>query len=197
MRYLIVGLIVFILWFGMAGTEPPAKWEGCPVPETPEQTKSLLPDPWEQSGFTIKPLARYRVKAVVLSAKHYYLGRESSLSPVDLALGWGPMSQPEVINKLDISQDFRWYNYRWKDEPPIPVKEIVANSANTHCIPEDVIVKRKLMDIKRHDLVDMEGYLVRVEKEDGWRWVSSLTRNDSGAGSCEVFVVTSVEVTKP
>lgn len=174
-----------------------AKWEGATAQDVPEQTKTLLPEPWMRGRYTIKPLARYHVKAVVLSVEHYSLGTESELSPVDLALGWGPMSDPEVINKLKITQGARWYNYYWKNTPPIPVKDIVAHSANTHCIPEDMIIERELMKIKRHDIVELQGYLVRVERDDGWRWISSLTRTDSGAGSCELLMVAGVSIYKP
>ena len=41
---------------------------------------------------TIHPTARYRIEAMVLSRMHYESGREGQLSKVDLALGWGPMS---------------------------------------------------------------------------------------------------------
>ena len=43
-------------------------------------------------------------------------------------------------------------------------------------------------------VVALEGYLVKVISKDGWRWQSSLTRNDTGNGACEVIWVEEVEI---
>jgi hypothetical protein len=40
--------------------------------------------------FKILPLAKFSIKARVLSRKRYYFGRAAKLVSVDLALGWGP-----------------------------------------------------------------------------------------------------------
>jgi hypothetical protein len=37
--------------------------------------------------------------------------------------------------------------------------------------------------------VRFKGYLVKVEAPDCWRWVSSLTRTNIGAGACELVWV--------
>jgi hypothetical protein len=47
--------------------------------------------------FTVKPLAEFRLTARVLSRRNYSLGRDAKLCPVDLALGWGPMSDERVL----------------------------------------------------------------------------------------------------
>jgi hypothetical protein len=40
--------------------------------------------------------------------------------------------------------------------------------------------------------VIVRGYLVEARGADGWRWRSSLTREDTGAGACELIWVESV-----
>ena len=40
----------------------------------------------------------------------------------------------------------------------------------------------------------MKGYLVKITKADGWHWISSLKRDDTGGGSCELFWVEEVSV---
>jgi hypothetical protein len=58
---------------------------------------------WQKDEFNIKALAEYKIKARVLSRNNFSIGKESKLSPVDFALGWGPMSDQDVIDKIEVS----------------------------------------------------------------------------------------------
>ena len=40
----------------------------------------------------------------------------------------------------------------------------------------------------------IEGWLVEARAADGWRWRSSLTRDDTGGGSCELVFVRDLQV---
>jgi hypothetical protein len=131
---------------------------------------------------------------VVLSTERYRFGREADLSPVDFALGWGVMSDPAVFGQLSISQGNRWYEYHWDGAPPVDPTLIVKNSANTHLIPANSDVERALLNVQKGNTVRLIGSLVNVEHADGWRWRSSTTRDDTGGGSCELMLVTSVTV---
>ncbi len=170
--------------------EPAAKWRGIPAPNDPVQTEGNLPKPFPHEGYTVTPLARYSITAVVLARERYRNDREADLAPVDLALGWGPMSVATAINDLKISQSARWYEYHCPNGPPLDPGEIASHSANTHCLPADDGVRDTLLAVRRHELVKLEGYLVEVSTADGFRWTSSLTRADTGGHSCEVFWVT-------
>jgi hypothetical protein len=112
---------------------------------------------------------------------------------VDLALGWGRMSDEKVLESIKIKQSGRFYFWSTK-RFPIPRKEIERNSANTHIIPADEVIEDELGNIREGHIVDIQGYLVRVNAEDGWRWKSSVTRNDTGAGACEVLFAEYLEV---
>jgi hypothetical protein len=142
---------------------------------------------------TLTPRARFRVTARVLGAMHYTFDREAKLAPVDLALGWGPMSDNQVLEDLDISQMSRYYMWSGR-ELPLERAQITANSANMHMIPADAAVRRTLLRVRRNDIVEFTGYLVEIRADDGWRWTSSMTRNDSGGGACEVVWVDSLAV---
>jgi hypothetical protein len=144
--------------------------------------------------FTIEPVAGYEIRAKVLSIERYYLGREAELSPVDFALGWGPMSDDAVISQLNISQGNRWYQYRWPNQPPIAPDLIAQSSANTHLVPANDDIKAKLLRVKKGEIVQLKGFLINVKHEDGWMWRSSLTRDDTGGGSCELMWVVDVVV---
>ena len=139
----------------------------------------------------LQPLAGFSIEARVLGREDYHLGREADYSPTDLALGWGRMAEDAVLSRLEISQSSRWYRYRWQDAPPIPVQDIVRSSANMHMIPADDAVAAALRRIERGDRVRIDGWLVQIEAKD-WRWRSSLTRDDSGGGACELVYVCSI-----
>lgn len=143
------------------------------------------------NNYHIRALASFEARARVLGRKDYSHGREAELSPVDLALGWGPMSRDEVLEHIDISQRGRFYFWR-VEEYPIPREQIVIHSANMHLIPGNDEVKRQLRTIDTGDNIRFSGYLVRIDADDGWRWQSSLSRSDSGAGACEIVLVESI-----
>ena len=154
----------------------------------------LLDDPYQENidnpvsfnfkGFKIIPLANFRIKARVLSCRKYKVGKESKLSPMDLALGWGRMANPEILKKIKITQGNRWYY--WKtNKYPIPRREIETHSANMHIIPATKEVKKILMKVKKGNIVYIEGKLIEVLKKN-WHWKSSLSRKDTGSGSCEL-----------
>lgn len=164
---------------------------GMVAPDEPVQTESGLPAELHKAGYTIAPLATFDITARVLSDEHYSFGRESDLSPVDLALGWGAMSDSAVLNKITISQSGRFY-YWQVDDFPIPREEIETHSANMHMIPATREVQDTLEKIRPGQVVTIHGYLIEAKASDGWHWRSSLTRNDTGGGACEVVWVESI-----
>lgn len=147
----------------------------------------------EMNGYQVKPLEEFSIEARVLGAEHYSMGRESDLAPVDLALGWGPMSDESVLKDISISQSNRFY-YWHVDTFPISRKEIETHSANMHMIPADDDIEERLKDIRPGQIVSISGYLVEVKASDGWHWRSSLSRSDTGNGACELVLVKSLHV---
>ena len=104
-----------------------------PVAEIPVQSSESGPA-LQRDGYVIEPLASYEVRARVLSIERYRMGREADLSPLDFALGWGPMSDAAVLERLSISQSGRWYHFRWEGSPPIdPSVMAKARPTRTWC----------------------------------------------------------------
>lgn len=159
-----------------------------PVEEPPVQ-ESTDASAIQKADYTIEPVARYTIRAKILSTERYRMGRMSDLSPVDFALGWGHMSHNEVIEKLNVSQSDRWYHYRWIGNPPIDPADIVRLSANTHLVPANDMIKSRLLKARSGEIVSLKGYLINIKNRDGWTWRSSLSREDSGSGSCELMWV--------
>jgi len=185
-------LIIILIYFFYPDTVitfPP----GITAPDQPKQTNLTANKEWTVEEFTIQALAKYNIKARVLGRNNFSLGMESELSPFDLVLGWGPMSNQSVIDNIDISQRNRWYNWQ-SDHLPIPSRDVSLNSANVHIIPKDKTIEEKFDKVYKGSLVELKGYLVKITKADGWHWISSLKRDDTGGGSCELFWVEEVSI---
>jgi hypothetical protein len=173
-----------------AGTRLP----GAPVAGEPEQDDRTRRAAFEHRGYRIAPVAQFTVRARLLSAERYSLGRQAELSPIDFALGWNGMSDDRVLARLRISQGNRFYYYGWDDAPPLPMEEMVRSSANMHLIPATADVRRRLESVRPGSTVTLYGWLVDVSAPDGWSWRTSRTRTDSGNGACELVWVEDVEV---
>lgn len=143
------------------------------------------------------PRAAYVVDGRVLAARRYRRDRAADLSPVDLAIGWGRMTEDRVLDELHISQRGRFYFYRWQGSPPIPMNEIRDSSANKHLLPVSRDIDRALKRVREGDRVRLRGWLVNVDGPRVSRWNTSMVRTDSGGGACEIMLVTDVERLPP
>jgi hypothetical protein len=145
------------------------------------------------NGARIEPLAGLSLQARVLHREDYSFGPEARYSPTDLALGWGPMAAPGMAQRLHVTQGGRWYRYSWDERgPPLPPTEVVRNSTNMHMVPADRSVAQALSQVRPDETVRVDGWLIRIQQDDGWRWKSSTSRDDSGEGACELILVCSI-----
>ena len=174
--------LIALLWLGRAILQPPA-----PLPVSSSYGSVRL------DNYQITPLQAFNLEARVLGREDYHFDRGAELSPTDLALGWGPMAELPVLDKISISQSNRWYLWR-ADELPIPRREIEIHSANMHMIPANSTVAAILARVKTGQRIQLSGQLVRVEAPDGFTWSSSLSREDTGAGACELIWLEQLQV---
>ena len=184
-----LALVAWDRWEARPIVHPP----GVLVSTDPVQT-DLGPSPprLSKAGYQILPLQSFSLVARVLSKERYRFDEAADIAPVDLALGWGRMSDQAILDAFDISQSRRFYFWH-VDRFPIPRREIETHSANMHMIPANDEVKRNLLSIRAGQIVSLSGYLVEVHGPNGWRWRSSLTREDTDAGACEVVWVETVQ----
>lgn len=139
--------------------------------------------------YKLKPLARFSLNARVLHRKVYRYDRQSKLVPVDLAVGWGSMSNQAVLDRMEITQSTRFYWYQYQLPPPIPREEIVSHSTNVHVIPATPAIAAFCKSLRSGDLIHLEGELVEATGPEMGAWRSSLSRTDSGNGACELMLV--------
>ncbi|MEC7120697.1 MAG: hypothetical protein VXW65_12460 [Pseudomonadota bacterium] len=142
-------------------------------------------------GYDMRVLEPYHQTFRVLGVERYHWDEGAKFSPVDFAVGMNRMQQPEIYQQFKITQRNRWYYWR-VDQFPIPRREIEINSANMHIIPANTAVAAELKRVKPDDLVELKGVLVEISHPNGWRWRSSLTREDTGDGACELMRVDQV-----
>ena len=182
-------------WLWQRSAEPAFLVGG--VVERPDGTLTFRPSDDAGVSYRIEPVERFRLEARVLSTRRYRFGRESELSPIDLALGWGPMRDDALLSQLRISQGGRFFYVSWDGSLGVPTSEIVHNSGNMHMIPASAEVWSVLRSLREGDVIRLDGHLVDVEASDGWRWRTSRSRTDTGPGACELVYVESIRLSVP
>jgi hypothetical protein len=192
---LLVVLAAAGLWQGfhnwqLRPVHPP---DGIIAPDDPQQTPLQDATSRTLGRWRLTPRARYDITARILSREDYGFDLLADLVPEDLALGWGPMSDNRILRDFEITQGARFYTWMPKRALPLPRQVVIEHSANTHVIPVDAAVRRQLEHLRVGQVVHLAGFLVDAVRDDGAYIRTSLTRSDSGGGSCEVVLVEQVE----
>ncbi|MEP6546057.1 MAG: hypothetical protein ABJD53_01210 [Gammaproteobacteria bacterium] len=191
---LAVALLAYIGWGGWNWftNRPLHQPDGVLAVGDPLQTDVSGGEKIQVGRWALTVRANYQITARILARERYHFDALSDLVPEDLALGWGPMSDNRILRSLDISQANRFYFWRAPAHSPIQKDSIIAHSANTHVIPQNRLIARELSRLRPGQVVTLSGELVDGRRDDG-TWVNtSLTRNDTGAGACEVLLVSDV-----
>jgi len=149
--------------------------------------------------FTITLVAEYVLSGVVVCKQRYRGGWAAEISPVDLTVCWGKITEDYVRKHISFSHRGRWYYYRYSGECPVSNKYIIEHTSNNHIVPATENIRLAVNTIKKNTPVLLHGYLVDIigkYKSDPYWWYTSRVRTDTGAHSCEVYYVTSVQIGK-
>jgi hypothetical protein len=210
-------LVIIIVLFGdrifkKGGTALPTAIDPAAIDVTqdPAQEGDISEPPmfmnFRDAILKLQPAAAYRISGLVMG-KHPYPGSVfgcagsgtwgDRISPYDFLMIWGDVTKPENRKHIKFSQGVRWYHYRYDADSPLREDYIGRHSSNNHFIPANQNVRYAADMVKIGDAVTLEGFLVRITGtyRDGevW-WNSSLSRDDTGAFSCEVLYVTRIKV---
>jgi hypothetical protein len=182
-----MGLGIFYLMTSGAIDRPP----GVLAANEPQQR--LVQRPAFQFGdYELTPLAEFDIEARVLSVERYRTDLSSKLSPIDFALGWGPMSDSAVLEHFRVTQGGRFFTI-YPDEQAIDMMVALHSAANMHLIPASGTLEDELKRVRPGNVVRLRGQLVSALGPNNFTWRSSLTRTDTGNGACELFYVEAME----
>ncbi|HEX9940679.1 MAG TPA: hypothetical protein VGG03_01585 [Thermoanaerobaculia bacterium] len=174
-----------------AGAGDPVDWTAEPV-----QSPTDLPPFEVETGkgtVTLRPRAAFDASGVVAGAERYRLDGGAFLAPVDLVLTWGKLPEEPYQSRVSYEQMTRYYFWRTA-ATDLDARYIQSHSSNMHLIPAGDNVRRALLSVDEGDAVRVRGLLVDARREDGFRWDSSLSREDSGPGACELIWVEEIQV---
>ncbi len=177
---------VWIVLFVAVLAKAWGQWERRPIQPADGVLAPVAPVQADANGapkvllgrWTLTPRATYEITARILGREDYRFDPIADLVPLDLALGWGPMSDNRVLEAFRISQGARFYSWRPVDES-LPIDSVAS----------------KLARLRRGgQVVRLSGLLVDGVRDDGLKIRTSLTRSDTGAGACEFLLVQAVEI---
>jgi len=193
MRYpgLVFGACALLATWQLVATRPLHWSPGTLAPDDPKQANLENVPAFAYKDVHLTPRAEFDAEVRVLSRNSHWIGALANVSPLDIAVGWGPMSDSAVIEHLDISQSGRFYFWHYGQNPPIPPQTIVTHSANWHVIPASQAVWHTLRRLRVGSIVRLQGELVDITRADGSSIRTSLSREDTGEGACEVIYVQS------
>jgi len=87
--------------------------------------------------------------------------------------------------------------YKWREGSPVDHSYIISHSSNNHVIPVNENIYQAIKTIREKDRVVLKGWLVNLKgtyKGQTVTWNTSLSRTDTGNGSCELFYVSEVRI---
>lgn len=186
------------------GAPPPSDVDGTPIDASAEPAQEKIDDGEpiviERKGwrFVLTPKASYQIQGEVLSRENYSSGVPGIISPCDIALVFGELYSSSLYRDISWSQSGRWY--WWKYDASFPKQDdryIARWSSNNHIIPATATLRKAARSADEGDLVVLEGYLVKIDadkKGENYFWNSSLSRSDTGDGSCEVLYLTKMRI---
>jgi hypothetical protein len=179
-------------------TRPRASGSGDPVDWSREPVQGATDRPafevdTRKGALTLDPRASFDISARVAADERYRADDGAFLVPVDLVMTWGELPEEPYRSKVSYGQMARYYFWR-APAGDLDLRYVASHSANMHMIPADDNVRRALLAVGGGDLVRVQGLLVNAKRADGFYWNSSLTREDTGPGACELVWVEEIQI---
>jgi len=197
----------WLLWlFFAASVFAGARWylherpvshpDGALAPAEPTLTVGSDRAPWsDPGGFRYRALGRFSGQVVVVARENYGIGEFAHLAPTDLAIVWGPLSNPAEYSQLAFEQFGSPLSGRFvvpelrrgstfARRPHAEVQQyLLANLTHLHTIPADRAIAARLSGIRPGQVIRFAGTLVDVTSPGGVHYTSSLALHDY---DCEI-----------
>ena len=152
------------------------------------------------SSYDIYPKARYSINGVVVThnniagiADIYHTSK--SVDVKDLCLVWGDNLFSGIYKKVSYWSEPWTCNFMFKD-PNVGDGFDKEQLSNNHLLPKNEAIAAKINSIHVADQVSIKGMLINYCPMDAPEMMrkTSLTRDDTGNGACEVLYVEEIEV---
>jgi hypothetical protein len=161
-----------------------------------DTTTTLPPLQIRGSRFYLDVKAQYKLSGILVGRHLYPRGLMKDLSPYDYAVAWGQVI--EWLPHIRFSQANRYCFFKYKIPSPVNKAYLETHMSNNHMIPSTPNLRHALRTAKKHVPVQIEGYLVNVQAQlrrgRTGTWNSSLKREDTGNGACEIIYVTRLQI---
>jgi hypothetical protein len=193
--WVLLAASVYGAWHWWSTERDVARPPGVLVADDPRQRDLDAPRSFEHKGFAFAARARYDITARVLRKEIYRLDGGAGLAPVDLGVGWGPMSDSAIVERLEFSQMGRFFYWSLRDVSfPLSKETLITHAAQMHMVPANDDLERRLKQLRPGQVVTIGGWLVDIRGPHGFTWNTSLRRDDTGSGACEIVYVESLDV---
>jgi hypothetical protein len=175
-----------------------------------------------QDDLIIEKLEPYTLEGIITGKKLYclpwglgklpilkniesFLGWNTEVMPVDIAVVTAPYNDPKVLEEFyTIMRDrYAWMLPKHKDADRPPDEHVT----NNHLLAPTEDINKKIRNLKVGQQVKIKGHLVRVTYPNGAQQTSSQSRTDQGyapvwrrgdpgvaQGGCEIILVESVQI---
>lgn len=201
--FLLITIIMVVSFF--LKKELPPKTEILEsVYQVPIQTNTndpIFSFNYRNDSYKIIPQADYELWGLIIS--HNNIGKigdiyhtEESVDLKDACVLWGENLETGAYLKGKYksgSWTCYWDFKTYEDYHSFNENEV----ANNHLITADPDIQNRIRNLKIGNQIHIKGNLVNYENEKtGWKRSTSMTREDTGNGACEVIFVEELEVLK-
>ena len=155
---------------------------------------------WRGERFVVHPVAEYSIAGVLVSRNDIggfsdIYHTSSSVDVVDVCLVWGENARERVYRSVEFwSEPFSC----WFRAPNFELLDDFRRDqmSNTHVLAKDEFIAKRLNRLRLGDQIRMRGRLVNYNPAGASEALrkSSLVRDDSGNGACEVMFVEELDV---
>lgn len=162
-------------------------------PITPSQVARGVGRVFAVGDFTLRTLAEYDIHGIVVKKAHSYYDGLSSISWSDIGIGYGAfLTDPALLGQYRFFENERFLWARPKSGHEATFEAHLAEFSNNHLIFATKQLEAKAEGVREGRRIRLRGYLVAADN-GRVRMVSSLTRDDTGPGACEILFVTDVK----
>ncbi|MBI4846477.1 MAG: hypothetical protein HY810_08450 [Candidatus Omnitrophica bacterium] len=153
--------------------------------------------------YTIKPIAEYELYGMVVSYFNsstwwniYHPKWKDYINKKDICVIWADNLKEHIYNKMKFKSTSFECSYFTKDKQAW--KSFKKNClSNNHLLIHDEEVGKKIISADIGDQIFFKGYLVEYSHSEGeFKRGTSLTRDDTGAWSCETVYVNDFKILK-